>query len=581
VKVWSAAPSGKTRTLLAVIWRVYRSPEARGHAALPFLLLLAGLAEGIGLTLLLPLFIALNENASERSAVSRAMVEVMAALGLPVTLVTLLALLVGVIVVKAGLLLLVMRQVVETVVRIAQQFRLSLIDALISARWNYFVEQPAGRVASAIGGEAERAAEVFLHGARFLADALQVLVFLGFALLVSWQLTLAAIVIGVTVVAALSGLTRFSREAGRRKTAILWSLTNRLIESVHWMKPLKASGRESLLRPLLAQEAIDLGASMRRLVEAQQATTILQEPIIVMGIAGVLLVAAVWFAVPIDALAAIGFLLYRISSRIAAMQRGYALAVSAGAALSFVADAIERAQAARETHAGLVQPTLKTGIDLVGVSLRLGSTPVLQDVTFSIKAGALTVITGASGIGKTSLVDLICGLHVPDAGEIKIDGIPLAQLDLAAWRRRIGYVPQDGVLANQSILENVRLRAYDIGTERVEEALRAACAWDFVSALPDGLATMVGERGAKLSGGQRQRLALARALVHDPLLLVLDEATTGLDARTTTAVCQQLVRRLGSLTIVAISHQPEWAQTASEVIDLSVFRSVAHAGAGV
>src|SRR5205085_10941518 len=146
----------------------------------------------------------------------------------------------------------------------------------------------------------------------------QVAVFLGFALTVSWHLTAAAAAIGVAVVLALSGLARFSREARRKKTTVLWSLTNRLVESVAWMKPLKASGRESLLQPLLAREAEDLGRSMRHLLEAQQATIILQEPIIVMGVAGVLMVAAIWFAVPNDALAAIGFLLYRISSRIGA-----------------------------------------------------------------------------------------------------------------------------------------------------------------------------------------------------------------------------------------------------------------------
>lgn len=565
------ATRGGIRGLIGLMWRVYRAQQESWRAVLPLLLLLASFAEGVGLTMLLPLFIALNENAVQRSAVSRVMVDAMVAVGLPVTLGTLLGLMVAVIVLKAGLLLLVMRHVAQTVVRIAQQFRIALIDALIAARWSYFVEQPVGRVATAIGGEVERAAEVFLDAARLLADTLQVAVFLGFALLLSWPLTLAAIVIGLLVVVALSGLTRVSRAAGRRKTAVLWSLTNKLIESVQWMKPLKASGREALLRPLLAQEAGDLGLSIRRLLESQQGAMILQEPIIVIGIAGVLMVAAVWFATPIDALAALGFLLYRISSRIAAVQRGYASVLNGGNSLAFVVDAIDRAQAARETHGGFIQPTLQEGIHLVGVALRLGSTPIFRDLSMTIRAGALTVITGASGIGKTSLVDLICGLHVPEAGEVRIDGTPLAQLDLSAWRRRIGYVPQDGVLVNQSILENVRLRAGDIDRERIEAALRAASAWDFVSALPEGLETQIGERGAKLSGGQRQRLALARALVHEPLLLILDEATTGLDGPTTAAVCRELVARLGPLTIVAISHQPEWAQVASEIIDLSRF----------
>jgi ATP-binding cassette subfamily C protein len=337
------------------------------------------------------------------------------------------------------------------------------------------------------------------------------------------------------------------------------------------MKPLKASGRESLLKPMLLEEAESLEGSMRRLVEAQQMSLILQEPIIVVGIAGVLMLAAEWFAVPIDALAAIGFLLYRISSRIAAMHRDYLLATSTGSTLAFVVDTIERAEAAREVHSGCLEPTLRRGIELARVTLRLGSTLVLQDLTLAIPAGKLTVITGASGIGKTSLVDLICGLLVPDTGSVRIDGTPLTELDLAAWRRRVGYVPQEGVLVNQSVLENVRLHDSDISVDRVEAALRTACAWEFVAALPEGLATLVGERGARLSGGQRQRLALARALVHDPKLLILDEATTGLDSETATAVCINLVKRLDSLTIIAISHQPEWGQAASHVIDLARF----------
>ena len=128
------------------MWRVYRRQGGSWRVALPIFLLIAGLAEGVGLTMLLPLFIALNESAADRSAASRAMLEAMTALGLPVTIGSLLALLVAVIALKAGLLLLVMRHVAAVVVRIAHQFRLSLIDALISARWSYFVEQPAGRL---------------------------------------------------------------------------------------------------------------------------------------------------------------------------------------------------------------------------------------------------------------------------------------------------------------------------------------------------------------------------------------------------------------------------------------------------
>src|SRR5690606_8181824 len=133
-------------------------------------------------------------------------------------------------------------------------------------------------------------------------------------------------------------------------------------------------------------------------------------------------------------------------------------------------------------------------------------------------AGQLTVITGASGAGKTTLTDLLLGLYLPDRGEVLIDGVPLAEIDLQCWRSMVGYVPQELILFHDTVLANITLGDPTISEERAEAALRAAGAWGFVSSLPRGLHTIVGERGTRLSGGQRQRVALARALVHDPKL---------------------------------------------------------------
>ena len=182
--------------------------------------------------------------------------------------------------------------------------------------------------------------------------------------------------------------------------------------------------------------------------------------------------------------------------------------------------------------------------------------PVLDGVSLVIPAGGFVGIGGVSGAGKTTVADLIIGLAQPQQGHILIDGVSLTEIDLTAWRKQVGYVPQEMFLFHETIYNNVVLGDTSIGRAEVQEALRAAGAWEFVSRLPDGIDTVIGERGGRISGGERQRIAIATALVRKPRLLLLDEVTTALDPHTEAEICATLSRLSGQVTIVAISHQP-------------------------
>jgi ATP-binding cassette subfamily C protein len=175
------------------------------------------------------------------------------------------------------------------------------------------------------------------------------------------------------------------------------------------------------------------------------------------------------------------------------------------------------------------------------------------------------VIAGHSGTGKTTVADLIIGLFRPQRGTIYIDDTSLDQLNLHAWRNLLGYVPQEMFLFHDTIYKNISLGDENLSRADVEAALRLAGAWDFISGSQSGMDTVVGERGSKLSGGQRQRLALARALVRKPKLLILDEATTALDPETEKAICQTLEQIKGDMTILAISHQPAIMEIADKI----------------
>jgi len=183
-------------------------------------------------------------------------------------------------------------------------------------------------------------------------------------------------------------------------------------------------------------------------------------------------------------------------------------------------------------------------------------TPALKDVSLVIELGESVGFIGASGAGKSTLVDIILGLLTPDQGVVMVDDKDIQQ-NLRNWQEHIGYVPQSIYLTDDTLRRNVAFGLPDeqIDDAAVKRAIQSAQLEDFVSSLPDGLTTMVGERGIRLSGGQRQRIGIARALYHDPALLLLDEATSSLDTATELGVMQAVKALQGSKTILIVAHR--------------------------
>jgi ABC-type multidrug transport system fused ATPase/permease subunit len=209
----------------------------------------------------------------------------------------------------------------------------------------------------------------------------------------------------------------------------------------------------------------------------------------------------------------------------------------------------------------------------VGFSYRPG-VPVLSDVTFSIGRGETVALVGPSGAGKSTLCDLLLRFYEPTEGGLFVDGRPLPSFQRDSWLAKTAVVTQDPFLFHTTILENVRLGRADATEEEVEAAAKAAQIHDHVATMPQGYESEVGERGARLSGGQRQRLTIARALVRDPSILVLDEATASLDAESERAVQEALERlQLGRTTLV-VAHRLATVQRADRIVVLEAGRVV-------
>jgi ATP-binding cassette, subfamily B, bacterial MsbA len=215
--------------------------------------------------------------------------------------------------------------------------------------------------------------------------------------------------------------------------------------------------------------------------------------------------------------------------------------------------------------------SLKHEISFESVGLQYSSDlkPALSNISFTLSKGKTIALVGPSGAGKSSIADLISGLYEATSGRILIDNIPMHQTDIASWQSRIGVVSQDIQLFNATIAENVAFGSEYASSRAIREACRAASAHSFIESLPNGYDTKVGERGYRLSGGQRQRLAMARALLKDPDLLILDEATSALDSQTEKAIQHAIDNLRDGRLILVIAHRLATVVNASEILVMS------------
>ncbi|MCW3100452.1 MAG: Lipid export ATP-binding/permease protein MsbA, partial [Chthonomonadaceae bacterium] len=194
------------------------------------------------------------------------------------------------------------------------------------------------------------------------------------------------------------------------------------------------------------------------------------------------------------------------------------------------------------------------------------SNPVLKGMNFTAKPGEMIGLVGKSGAGKSTTINLLCRFYEPDAGRILIDGIDYRDMELQGMRRQIGIVLQEPFLFNGTIADNIAYGKPGASLDEIMEAARAANAHNFVLSKPDGYNTMVGERGAKLSGGERQRISIARAILHNPRILILDEATSSVDVETEKQIQEAIGRLIEGRTTFAIAHRLSTLRNASRLI---------------
>jgi ATP-binding cassette, subfamily B, bacterial MsbA len=386
-------------------------------------------------------------------------------------------------------------------------------------------------------------------------------------------LALAAVLLALALIAVQQQLLPRLRTAARRLVHVQVELSKRMTENIQALRLLHTFGTQQRSTDEVLQSLKDVQAGL----EKRAKLFYLPDPILeVLPILSLAILAALAYGSSSSQETLLPMLLTFLVAlqRLAMRLRGV---VGAFTQFADQSGSIERLNSILDPHnkvfalvGGEVFEALQADIVFENVSLSYSNDQsfALRDLNFTIPKNQVTAFVGQSGAGKSSIVDLLVGLYQPTAGQIKVNGNRLEHYNQSSWRQHIGVVSQDTFIFNASIIDNLRYGAPEATYEEVMQAAKAAQAHQFIMDLPDAYETTVGERGYRLSGGQRQRLALARAILKQPEILILDEATSALDSESERLIQQALAKFQQDRTVIVIAHRLSTIVEADQIIVL-------------
>jgi ATP-binding cassette subfamily C protein len=534
--------------------------------------IVAGLTQGIGLLMLIPLLGMAGVIPSPQAASGTVghLLRFLQQLGIPQGLITVLLFYILVVSITASI-----SKYLEVVnATIQQGFIRSLKNRLYTAigrsEWLFVSRLRMSDVAHEITVEVQRAGQMALQVFKGFGAIVTVLVYLVVAFLLSPAM--AALSLAGAGVLWLNG-RRKNRQAlklGKSTQKSVRKVYQVVLEHLAGMKIAKSFGEEERYVREFIHHSEEVENRRIEFVRLSSRTALLY------SIGSVILLSLYVYAgievagIEAPVLAALIYIFSRLMPRISALQSSYQSLLQSLPAL----DSVTRLQAECDLHrenlnrSDDIPLAIEHSILLQNLSFDYGNGPVLSGIDLEIEAGSLVCLTGDSGSGKTTLADLILGLLKPTAGQIVLDGQILDHQLLFQWRKSIGYVPQDSFLFNDTIRNNLMWANPGQSDADCLDALRKAAADAMVQQLKNGLNTIVGDRGAQLSGGERQRIALARALMRSPSLLILDEATNALDPHHEQMIAEALTRLKGRTTILVIAHSKAFHPIADKIIRL-------------
>lgn len=566
-EAWGIRDTGILLRFAAVLVEIAPGSLVRTLA----LILCVGLTEGIGLLFLIPLLhmVGLNVDQGATARVVEWMSAAFNTFAITPTLTGVLLAYVLVVTAQALLQRWQVRSAVALDYRVVHELRRRLYRAVTNANWLYFSRHRSSDFAHALTGEIGRAGAATGQVLLLVSQILVGLVYVLIAMQLSATMTAIAFACGAALLLLLRAGASKSQASGEVLSEAGRELYATVSDDLGGMKTAKSYGAEDRNFARFSEKSERVGHTYMEAMygHADMRAAFAIGSVLVLSLIVYLAVRVVALA-PVEILLLI-FVFSRLVPKFASVQQGYHQLVHALPAFATVLGTIERAEAAAERSGGRGESIeLEHGVQLDRVSFSYGSDTearALVGLDLRIPARQTTALVGPSGGGKSTVADVVMGLIQPDKGSVTIDGVPIGTEQLKAWRESIGYVPQDTFLFHDTLRANLLWANPGASEEAIWEALRLAAADGFVSQLPQALETVLGDRGVRLSGGERQRIALARALLRKPSLLVLDEATSALDSENERRIRQAIGELHGRMTILLITHRLSTARDADTI----------------
>ncbi|MCY7274676.1 MAG: ABC transporter ATP-binding protein/permease, partial [Phormidesmis sp. CAN_BIN44] len=448
----------------------------------------------------------------------------------------------------------------EAALSIALQLRKQAYAHLQHLSLSYFETMQTGDLAYRLTEDVDRIGEVvnkLFH--EFVPNVLRLIAVLGYMIWVNWQLTLATLIIAPLLAVIIGWFGERLRKLSHRSQSRVSDLSGLVIEMLSGIRLVQAFAAEEYVIDRFSREA-ERNRQARYAMERLRAS---QYPVVgsleALSMLSLLLLGG--WQISQGQLTGSGFISYvtavaLLFEPIATITSSYNEFKQGEASVDRIFDLLQlQPTIVEKPNAPMLAPVMgKVEFGNVTFSYQ-PDRPVLQDLNLLVLPGEMIALVGASGAGKTTLVNLIPRFYDPQIGDIWVDGTNVRDVSLRSLRRQIGIVPQETTLFSGTIAENIAFGQLDFDLNAVKEAAKIANAHQFISQLSDGYDTRVGERGVNLSGGQRQRLAIARAVLLNPRILILDEATSALDSESESLVQEALERIMQGRTVFIIAHR--------------------------
>ena len=553
----------------------------RGH--LWFVPIMAGLAllsslfEGISLTLIIPLVQHLDKNAppGSHSGPLAFFYDIVAAIPPQSRLVVILGAILVAVMVKSAVSYSNVVVLGFVYGRLSHSLRARVFQKIIGRPLAELERETSGKLLNILNNETWRATDALNHLFTLITSTTTMAVFISLLVLLSWRLSLVALLCMALIPPLILLVTRRAKKIGRLGHEANEALAQRTWAALNGLRVIHAFGREGYEIDRYNHRSDRVRHIFLRMILLSMTTGPITETLVTAVVA---ILALLVDASQLGIGTLVGFLaiLYRLQPRMLSFTAAQASLLGLHASMKAVVEVLterdlaDRSRPARKFH-GLSQ---SIRLENVSFTYNNAAKPSLVDVSFEAPKGSMTAIVGASGAGKSTMLDLLLHFQVPTSGCIVVDGVPLNEFDQSSWRSHIAVVSQDPYVFDDTVRANITYGRLDASQDDMCNAARLACAEDFIRELPLGYDTIVGERGAQLSGGQRQRIALARALIRNADILILDEATNALESLTEKAFQDTLAEFGDSHTVFVVAHRLATVEKADQIIVLDAGRVV-------